>query len=71
MQAGMEFVKMAGIPGHCFEELFAGKCWRVGVCRLQCGWSGSAVLGIADLLRLFVFMQFRTENRYALFLELL
>jgi len=34
-------------------------------------WSGSAIHGIAKLLYLFIFTQFRTENRCALFLELL
>ncbi|WP_162943826.1 MULTISPECIES: hypothetical protein [unclassified Rhizobium] len=33
--------------------------------------NGSAFHGIAEPLYLFVFSQFRTENRYALFLELL
>ncbi|TPI49790.1 hypothetical protein FJW05_01580 [Mesorhizobium sp. B2-9-1] len=33
--------------------------------------SGSAFVGIAELLKMFVSAQFRTENRYALFLELL
>jgi len=34
-------------------------------------WSGLAIHGIAEPLYLFIFTQFRTENRCALFLELL
>jgi hypothetical protein len=34
------------------------------------GWIAPAFHGIAEAIQLFVFTQFRTENRCALFLEL-
>ncbi|RUU27496.1 hypothetical protein EOC94_21705 [Mesorhizobium sp. M6A.T.Ce.TU.016.01.1.1] len=39
--------------------------------RPQPAWSGSSFHGNAEPLYLFVFAQFRTENRFTLFLELL
>jgi hypothetical protein len=39
--------------------------------RSEKSWSSSPFRGNGELLQLFVLTQFRTENRFALFLELL